>query len=97
VKAVKQIDEKVDSKIKADIEQIKTLKKHGKSLEETELVKGIVIDKELAHAQMPKTITGARIALLNAKIEVEKTEFDAKININNPDQMHLFIEEEGKM
>src|SRR5207245_764078 len=97
VKAVKQIAEKVDGKIKADIDLIKILKKHGKSLEETELVKGIVIDKELAHAQMPKTITGARIALLNAKIEVEKTEFDAKININNPDQMHLFIEEEEKM
>jgi len=97
VKAVKHIAEKTDGKIKADIDQIKILKKHGKSLEETELVKGIVIDKELAHAQMPKTITGARIALLNAKIEVEKTEFDAKININNPDQMHLFIEEEEKM
>src|SRR5436309_15841871 len=46
---------------------------------------------------MPKTITGARIALLNAKLEVEKTEFDAKININNPDQMHLFIEAAEKM
>src|SRR5216683_2603976 len=97
VKAVKQIAEKVDGKIKADIDLIKILKKHGKSLEETELVKGVVIDKELAHAQMPKTIMGARIALLNAKIEVEKTEFDAKININTPDQMHLFIEEEEKM
>src|SRR5207249_4748840 len=94
VKAVKQVAEKTDGKLKADIDLIKILKKHGKSLEETELVKGIVIDKELAHAQMPKTITGARIALLNAKLEVEKTEFDAKININNPDQMHLFIEEE---
>src|SRR6266704_1161534 len=94
VKAVKQIAEKSDGKLRADIDLIKILKKHGKSLEETELVKGIVIDKELAHAQMPKTITGARIALLNAKLEVEKTEFDAKININNPDQMHLFIEEE---
>lgn len=97
VKAVKQIAEKVDGSVKADIDLIKILKKHGKSLEETELVKGIVIDKELAHAQMPKTITGAKIALLNAKLEVEKTEFDAKININNPDQMHLFIEEEEKM
>jgi len=97
VKAVKQVAEKSDGKLRADIDLIKILKKHGKSLEETELVKGIVIDKELAHAQMPKTITGARIALLNAKLEVEKTEFDAKININNPDQMHLFIEEEEKM
>ncbi|HZY47250.1 MAG TPA: thermosome subunit beta [Candidatus Bathyarchaeia archaeon] len=97
VKAVKQIAEKIDGKVKADIDLIKILKKHGKSLEETELVKGIVIDKELAHAQMPKTISDAKIALLNAKLEVEKTEFDAKININNPDQMHLFIEEEEKM
>ena len=97
VKAVKQVAERTDGKLRADIDLIKILKKHGKSLEETELVKGIVIDKELAHAQMPKTITGARIALLNAKLEVEKTEFDAKININNPDQMHLFIEEEEKM
>ncbi len=97
VKAVKQIAEKSSGRVKADIDLIKILKKHGKSLEETELVKGIVIDKELAHAQMPKTITNARVALLNAKLEVEKTEFDAKININNPDQMHLFIEEEEKM
>ena len=97
VKAVKQVAEKSDGKLKADIDLIKILKKHGKSLEETELVKGIVIDKELAHAQMPKSITGAKVALLNAKLEVEKTEFDAKININNPDQMHLFIEEEEKM
>src|SRR5207245_11442517 len=92
VKAVKQVAEKSDGKLRADIDLIKILKKHGKSLEETELVKGIVIDKELAHAQMPKAITGARIALLNAKLEVDKTEIDAEININNPDQMHLFIE-----
>ncbi len=97
VKAVKQVSDKVDGKIKADIDLIKIVKKHGKGLEETELVKGIVIDKEISHAQMPKKIELAKIALLNAKLENEKTEFDAKININNPDQMHLFIEEEEKM
>ncbi len=97
VKAVKQVSEKTDGKIKADIDLIKIVKKNGRSLEETELVKGIVIDKEISHAQMPKRIENARIALLNAKLEIEKTEFDAKININNPDQMHLFIEEEEKM
>ncbi len=97
VKAVKQVAEKVDGKIKADIDLVKIVKKHGKGLEETELVKGIVVDKELAHAQMPKTVENAKIALLNAKLEIEKTEFDAKININNPDQMRLFIEEEEKM
>jgi archaeal chaperonin len=97
VKAVKQVSEKVDGKMKADIDLIKIVKKHGRGLEETELVKGIVIDKEISHAQMPKKIESAKIALLNAKLEIEKTEFDAKININNPDQMHLFIEEEEKM
>ena len=97
VRAVKQVSEKIDGKIKADIDLIKIVKKNGRGLEETELVKGIVIDKEISHAQMPKKIENARIALLNAKMEIEKTEFDAKININNPDQMHLFIEEEEKM
>ncbi len=97
VKAVKQVAEKVDGKIKADIDLIKILKKHGKGLEETELVKGIVVDKEFAHAQMPKTVPSAKIALLNAKLEIEKTEFDAKINISSPEQMQLFIEEEEKM
>lgn len=97
VKAVKQVADKVDGKVKADIDLIKIVKKHGRGLEETELVKGIVIDKEISHAQMPKKIELAKIALLNAKLEIEKTEFDAKININNPDQMHLFIEEEEKM
>src|SRR6266704_3651941 len=81
----------------ADIDLVKIVKKHGKGLEETELVRGIVIDKEISHAQMPKKIEIAKIALLNAKLENEKTEFDAKININNPEQMHLFIEEEEKM
>ncbi|HZY95186.1 MAG TPA: thermosome subunit beta [Candidatus Bathyarchaeia archaeon] len=97
VKAVKQVSDKTDGKIKADIDLIKIVKKQGRGLEETELVKGIVVDKEISHAQMPKRIENARIALLNAKLEIEKTEFDAKININNPDQMHLFIEEEEKM
>src|SRR5881296_1888721 len=97
VKAVKQVSERVDGKLKADIDLIKIVKKHGRGLEETELVKGIVIDKEISHAQMPKKIETAKVALLNAKLEIEKTEFDAKININNPDQMHLFIEEEEKM
>ena len=89
--------EKRGDKTKVDIDLVKVLKKHGKSLEETELVKGIVIDKELAHPQMPKRTQPARIALLNSKIEIEKTEFDAKINIDNPGQMKLFLDEEERM
>ncbi|RLI28841.1 thermosome subunit, partial [Candidatus Bathyarchaeota archaeon] len=97
VEAVKQVAEEKDGKIKADIDLIKILKKHGKSLEETELVKGMVIDKEVAHPQMPKLVENAKIALLNAKLEIEKTEFDAKINIDNPEQMKLFLDEEERM
>ena len=97
VDAVKQVAEETDGKMKADIELIKIVKKHGKSLEETELVKGMVIDKEVANAGMPKFVDGAKIALLNAKLEIEKTEFDAKINIESPDQMKSFLDEEERM
>jgi thermosome len=97
VEAVKQVAEEKDGKLKADIDLIKILKKHGKSLEETELVKGMVIDKEVAHPQMPKIVHNAKIALLNAKLEIEKTEFDAKINIESPEQMKLFLDEEERM
>ena len=92
-----QVKEVRDGKTKVDVDLVKVLKKHGKSLEETELVRGIVIDKEIAHSQMPKRTQNAKIALLNAKLEIEKTEFDAKININNPDQMKLFLDEEERM
>jgi thermosome len=97
VEAVKQVAEEKDGKFKADIDLIKVLKKHGKSLDETELVKGMVIDKEVAHPQMPKLVKDAKIALLNAKLEIEKTEFDAKINIESPEQMKLFLDEEERM
>jgi len=97
VDAVKQVAEEKDGKIRADIDLIKILKKHGKSLDETELIKGMVIDKEVAHPQMPKIIENAKIALLNAKLEIEKTEFDAKINIESPEQMKLFLDEEERM
>ena len=97
VDAVKQVVEKIDGKLKADIDLIKIVKKHGKSLDETELVKGMVIDKEVASSQMPKLINGAKIALLNEKLEIEKTEFDAKINIESPDQMQMFLDEEERM
>lgn len=97
VEAVKQVTEETGVKLKADIDLIKVLKKHGKSLDETELVKGMVIDKEVASSQMPKRVENARIALLNAKLEIEKTEFDAKINIESPEQMKLFLDEEERM
>ena len=97
VDAVKQVAEEVNGKFKADIDMIKIVKKHGKSLDETELVKGIVVDKEVASSQMPKLVDNAKIALLDAKLEIEKTEFDAKINIESPEQIDAFLKQEEGM
>src|SRR5438132_6864461 len=94
---VSQVMEKNDGRITADISLVKVMKKHGKSLEETELVNGIVVDKEVAHVAMPKSVSNPGIALLNAKLEIEKTETEAKITINRPEEMHLFIEEEERL
>src|SRR3989475_176201 len=96
-KMIVEVSEKNDGKVKADIDLVKVMKKHGKSLEESELVNGIIIDKEVSHSQMPKSVTSAKIALLNAKLEIEKTETDAKININKPEEMYQFIQEEEKL
>jgi thermosome len=95
--AVSQVAEQRGEKTIADIDRIKVVKKKGESMDQSELVRGIVIDKEVAHPQMPKQVKNAKIALLNAKLEIEKTEFDAKININSPDQMKLFLDEEESM
>ena len=84
-------------KFKIDIDNIKVEKKAGESIRDTKLVKGIVLDKEVVHGGMPKRIENAKIALLNCPLEIEKTEFDAKINISNPEQMQKFIDEENEM
>ncbi|HTH23206.1 MAG TPA: thermosome subunit beta [Nitrososphaeraceae archaeon] len=97
VNAALQVSEKFDSKYKVDIEDVKVEKKAGGSLRDTKLVKGIVLDKEVVHGGMPKTVEKAKIALINSALEIEKTEFDAKINISSPDQMKMFLEEENKM
>ena len=86
-----------DKKFKIDIDNIKVEKKAGESIRDTKLVKGIVLDKEVVHGGMPKRIENAKIALLNCPLEIEKTEFDAKINISNPEQMQKFIDEENEM
>ncbi len=97
VDAVLQIAEKTDGSVKADIEMIEVIKKQGKSLIETELVKGMVIDKEVIHASMPRKVEGAKIALVDAAIEVQKTEFDAEIKIDSPEQIKAFLDEEEHM
>ncbi|MEM4734815.1 MAG: thermosome subunit beta [Candidatus Thorarchaeota archaeon] len=97
VDAVLQVVEDVGGKKKVDIDLIEIIKKQGKSLAETELVKGIVVDKEVVHASMPKRVENAKIALINAAIEVEKTEFDAEIKIERPEQIQAFLDQEEHM
>jgi thermosome len=97
IDAVKQITEKRGERNVADIDNIQIIKKEGKSLFDTELVKGIIIDKEVVHAGMPKRIENAKIALVNTPLEVEKTEFAAEIRIRNPTQMKAFLDQENRI
>lgn len=97
VNAALQVSEPNESAYIIDIDDVKVEKKAGGSLRDTKLIKGIVLDKEVVHGGMPKRVEKAKIALINSALEIEKTEFDAKININSPDQMKMFLEEENKM
>ena len=84
-------------KFRIDVDNIKVEKKAGGSLNDTQLIYGIVLDKEVVHGGMPKRIEGAKIALLNAPMEIEKTEMSAEIRISEPQQMQMFLEEENRM
>lgn len=94
VKAIKTIVEEKDGKLEADIDKVSIIKKQGKGLDETELVDGIIVDKEVVHPGMPKLVKNAKVALISGNIEIEKTEFDAEIRISSPDQMKAFMDEE---
>ena len=80
-----------------DLDNIKVEKKSGGSIQDTSLIKGIVLDKEIVHSGMPKKIQHAKIALINTALEIEKTEMSAEIRINDPTQMQMFLEEENRM
>jgi thermosome len=95
--AMNVADELDENKFKIDIDNIKVEKKTGGTIHDTRLIQGIVIDKEIAHAGMPKKIQGAKIVLLNFALEIEKTKSDSKLNISSPDQMQNFLNEEEKM
>ena len=97
VDAVLAVAEKSGDKYKIDIDNVKVEKKAGGSIRDTEFIHGVVLDKEVVHGGMPKRIENAKIAVINSPLEIEKTEFDAKININSPEQMQKFIDEENKM
>ena len=97
VKSILQIvDLRGDLKI-IDIDQIQIIKKEGGSLSDTELINGLIIDKEIVHPMMPKSLKNVKIALIDTPLEIEKTEFDAEIKIQSPDQITRFLEEEENM
>jgi thermosome len=97
VKAMLAVAEKDGDKYKADVDDVKVEKKPGESVRDTKLIQGIVLDKEVAHSGMPKRVEKAKIALLDCPLEIEKTEFDAKINIESPEQMEGFLKQEEDM
>ena len=94
IEAIKQIAEKRGDRWVADVDNVQIIKKEGKSLHDTELVRGIILDKEVVHSGMPKRVENAKIALLNCPLEVEKTEFSAEIRIRDPSQMKAFLDQE---
>ena len=97
VDAVLHVARKVGDQYRVDLDDILVQKKPGESITDTKLINGLIIDKEVVHPGMPKRIENAKIALLNCPLEIEKTEFDAKINIETPEQMEAFLREEENM
>tara|TARA_B100001245_G_scaffold236003_1_gene225324 strand:- start:1254 stop:2876 length:1623 start_codon:yes stop_codon:yes gene_type:complete len=91
------IADEINNETKVDLDNIKIDKKPGASMNETSLIKGIVLDKEVVHSSMPKSITKAKIAVINAALEIEKTEISAEIRINEPLQMKQFLDEENRI
>ncbi len=97
VQAVTQVAEKKDGKVTIDKDYIKLEKKQGGDVLETHVINGVLVDKEVVHPGMPKRLENAKIALVDAALEIEKTETDARINISSPEQMSAFLAQEEKM
>jgi thermosome len=97
VDAVTTVAETVDGKTVVDLDDIQIQKQQGGSIDDTEIVKGIILDKERVHDGMPKYVKNAKIALVNAAFEVKKTEVDARIEIHDPSQLQAFLDEEESM
>ena len=97
VEAATKIAEKINGKTVVDLDNVQIQKQQGGSIEETEIIKGVILDKERVHDGMPKLVKNAKIALVNAAFEVKKTEVDARIQIQDPTQLQAFLDEEEAM
>ncbi|MCM1566033.1 MAG: thermosome subunit [Dehalobacter sp.] len=98
VRAIKSIVEKDENgKITVDIEDVKTEKRPGGSIKDSEIIEGVIVDKERVHTGMPEVVKDAKVLLLSVPIELKKTETKAEIKITTPDQMQLFLDQEEAM
>ena len=97
VEAVRSIVEERDGKRYVDLNNIQIIKKHGGSLMDTRLIKGIVLDKEVVHPDMPKRVENAKIAVLDAPLEIEKPEIDLEISLTSPEHIKRLLEKQEKI
>ncbi|HEV2231357.1 MAG TPA: thermosome subunit beta, partial [Thermoplasmata archaeon] len=97
VKAVTAVAEKTESGHYVDLDNIQVVKKQGGAMTDTQLIEGVIVDKEKVHTGMPTRVAEPKIALLDAALEIKKTEIDAKIEINDPSQLNAFLQEEENM
>ncbi|MCI4353621.1 MAG: TCP-1/cpn60 chaperonin family protein [Thermoplasmata archaeon] len=97
VKAVQAVAEKHDATYTVDLDDIQIVKKQGGSITDSQLIEGVIVDKEKVHSGMPPRVETPKIALLDAALEIKKTEIDAKIEINEPSQLNAFLQEEENM
>jgi archaeal chaperonin len=97
VKAVSAVAEKKGEGYYVDLDNIQLIKKQGGQISDTQLIEGVIVDKEKVHAGMPTRVENPKIALLDAALEIKKTEIDAKIEINDPTQLNAFLQEEENM
>ncbi len=97
VEAVKSVAEERDGRFYVDLNNIQIIKKHGGSLTDTTLVRGVVIDKEVVHPDMPRVVKNAKIAVLDAPLEIEKPEIDLEVSITSPDLVRKLLEKQEKI
>jgi len=97
VNAVTSVSEKINGKTIVDLDNVQIKKQQGGSVEDTEIINGIILDKERVNNDMPQNVKNAKIALVNVAFEIKKTEVDARIQINDPTQLQVFLDEEETM
>ncbi|HTS33128.1 MAG TPA: thermosome subunit beta, partial [Thermoplasmata archaeon] len=97
VKAVSAVAQKSGETYTVDLDNIQIIKKQGGAMTDTSLIEGVIVDKEKVHSGMPNRVENPKIALLDAALEIKKTEIDAKIEINDPNQLNAFLQEEENM